>query len=180
MSKHFNAGRRHENSRLRQAVRQALRDFDGRLTTADAAQVAYRHIFDPDELDRIRPNPERFEAELERPTTRPSTSATNVARPVVGPSRDERNLGELYAIYVDPDVWSEGAGRALLERAEERHADGYEEATLWVLTENPRARRFYEQAGWAADGTEKTEEWLGVEASETRYRKSFKSSRSRS
>jgi hypothetical protein len=46
MSKHFNAGRRHENSRLRQAVRQALRDFDGRLTTADAAQVAYRHIFE--------------------------------------------------------------------------------------------------------------------------------------
>ena len=33
------------NSRLRQAVRQALDEFDGKLSTGDAAQVAYPHIF---------------------------------------------------------------------------------------------------------------------------------------
>jgi len=28
---------------------------------------------------------------------------------------------------------------------------------LWVLEENARARRFYERAGWASDGTRKDE-----------------------
>ena len=66
----------------------------------------------------------------------------------VGPSRDERGIGELYAIYVEPDQWSTGAGRALIERAEERLRHAYGEATLWVLEDNPRARAFYERGGW--------------------------------
>ena len=31
-------------------------------------------------------------------------------------------------------------------------AAGYREAALWVLQDNARARPFYSQAGWAADG----------------------------
>ena len=94
----------------------------------------------------------------------------------VGPSRDERGLGELYAIYVDPDSWSQGAGRALVARAEEQLAGEYEEATLWVLAANPRARHFYERAGWLPDGTSKSEERLGVRAEELRYRKTLATS----
>jgi RimJ/RimL family protein N-acetyltransferase len=41
---------------------------------------------------------------------------------------------------------------------------------LWVLPGNARARRFYERAGWAADGTEKTSEAFGVSFDEVRYR----------
>ena len=82
----------------------------------------------------------------------------------VGPSRDEHGVGELYAIYVDPDEWSRGAGRALIVRAEERLAEQYAEATLWVLEENPRARRFYESAGWQPDGGRQKVERLGVVA----------------
>ncbi len=93
----------------------------------------------------------------------------------VGPSRDERGLGELYAIYVDPDEWSTGAGRALIERAEEQLRGDYEEVTLWVLEQNPRARRFYEHAGWAEDGERKAEARWGVRAPEVRYRKRFTS-----
>jgi len=91
----------------------------------------------------------------------------------VGPSRDERGLGELYAIYVDPDAWSTGAGLALIERAEEQLRSEYEVATLWVLEANPRARRFYERAGWTPDGARKAEERWGVRAPEVRYRKTL-------
>lgn len=148
-------------------------------------QIAYRHVFPPAGLDALAVDETRWRHRFRTP---PPGWATFVAErdgdvvgfASVGPGRDDHTMGELYAIYVDPDVWSEGAGRALLERAEERLAEEYDTAILWVLTENPRARRFYEQAGWVTDGTEKTEEWLGVQASETRYRKSFNSSRSRS
>jgi GNAT superfamily N-acetyltransferase len=148
-------------------------------------QRAYRHIFDPDELDRIQPNWERFAHELERPPTGRATFVAEldgrvVGFAVVGPSRDERRLGELYAIYVDPDAWSRGAGRGLIVRAEERLAEEYEEAALWVLEENARARTFYERAGWQPDGARKFFRRPGFAAPEVRYRKLLSSLRSRS
>ena len=54
----------------------------------------------------------------------------------------------------------------------------YDEATLWVLEDNPRARRFYELAGWRPDGARKADEWFEVSATEVRYRKRLRSSRS--
>ena len=91
----------------------------------------------------------------------------------VGPSRDERGIGELYAIYVHPDWWGTGAGRALIERGETDLRSHYAEAVLWVLEDNPRARSFYEAAGWSPDGAVKSDERWGVRAPEVRYRKSF-------
>jgi ribosomal protein S18 acetylase RimI-like enzyme len=91
----------------------------------------------------------------------------------VGPSRDEDGggTGELYGIYVRPDAWGRGAGQALMACA---HADlrrrGFDEATLWVLADNPRARRFYERAGWTPDGTVKDDEFLDTPVQEVRYR----------
>jgi len=32
--------------------------------------------------------------------------------------------------------------------------EGFTSATLWVLRDNPRARAFYEKAGWLATGKE--------------------------
>ena len=98
----------------------------------------------------------------------------------VGPSRDGGKVGELYAIYVDPDTWSTGVGRALIEQAEVRLAERYDDATLWVLDDNPRARRFYERAGWQTDGARKTEQRLGVATIEVRYAKQLSRSTSRS
>lgn len=75
-----------------------------------------------------------------------------------GPSRDEANVGEVYAIYVDPEHWDRGHGRALLSVAVGGLVDaGYQEATLWVLSSDARARRFYHIAGWVSDGAVKTE-----------------------
>jgi GNAT superfamily N-acetyltransferase len=142
-------------------------------------QAAYRHVFPADELDRggfIQAA--RWRERLDRPPTGWSTfvadrDGTVVGFTSVGPSRDERGVGELYAIYVDPDEWSTGTGRALIERAEERLREGYAEVTLWVLEDNPRARRFYERAGWTLDGARKAESRWDVRAPEVRYRKRF-------
>ena len=140
-------------------------------------QAAYRHVFPAEELDRggfIQAA--RWRERLDRPPAGWSTfvaerDGTVVGFTSVGPSRDERGIGELYAIYVDPDEWSTGTGRALIERAEERLREDYTEVTLWVLEDNPRARRFYERAGWSLDGGLKAELRWGVRAPEVRYRK---------
>lgn len=93
----------------------------------------------------------------------------------VGPSRDpdaDEDVGEVYAVYVLPAEWSRGVGRRLLHGAEEAmRSAGFREATLWVLDDNPRARRAYEAAGWALDGAEKEDVVLGsVSITEVRYR----------
>jgi ribosomal protein S18 acetylase RimI-like enzyme len=62
-------------------------------------------------------------------------------------------VGELYALYVTPAWWSAGAGRALMGSVlSALAAGGYRRVVLWVLADNARARRFYERAGFAADG----------------------------
>ena len=92
----------------------------------------------------------------------------------MGPAADAPSDGEIYAINIDPDRWERGYGRALLARAEVDLASlGYDEAVLWVLPGNERARRFYEATGWAPDGTERVKEVLGVVVSEIRYRRAL-------
>ncbi|MBQ0852392.1 GNAT family N-acetyltransferase [Streptomyces sp. BH-SS-21] len=77
---------------------------------------------------------------------------------------------ELYAIYVDPGRTGGGVGRALLRASVERcAAAGHDRMLLWVLRENAGARRFYERAGFTADGTEEPYEVEGVEVPEVRY-----------
>jgi GNAT superfamily N-acetyltransferase len=87
-------------------------------------------------------------------------------------SEEEPEVAELEAIYVDPSAWGTGAGPALLSAGEYAlRARGFEEALLWVLEDNPRARRFYESAGWEHDGGRKTWPRMGVEPYIVRYRK---------
>jgi GNAT superfamily N-acetyltransferase len=91
---------------------------------------------------------------------------------VVGPTADPEGAGELYAINVDPGHWRTGAGRVLLAAAHAELArSGHAEAVLWVLPGNDRARRFYEVAGWAVDGGERTSEVFGMVVPEVRYRR---------
>ena len=91
----------------------------------------------------------------------------------LGAARDDdvAGLGELFAIYVLPDAWGSGVGRTLLAETLARlRSEGFAEAILWVFEDNPRTRRFYERAGWHADGGVKDEEWLGAQLREIRYR----------
>jgi ribosomal protein S18 acetylase RimI-like enzyme len=80
-------------------------------------------------------------------------------------------VAELYALYVRPAWWSTGTGRALMEKVLARSAAaGYRSITLWVLRDNQRARRFYDQAGFAPDGATNVLTGLGG-VLEVRYRR---------
>jgi ribosomal protein S18 acetylase RimI-like enzyme len=88
-----------------------------------------------------------------------------------GDSRDADADAELFAIYVLPEAWGSGAGAALMRAGIEAmglRAAG--DAVLWVLDDNPRARRFYEREGWALDGERKEDAYLGLRVAEVRYR----------
>lgn len=141
-----------------------------------AWQVGYAHVFPPEKLAGID------EAARARGWRDGLESGWKVLVPEdlsgfagVGPSREAEREGELYAIYVAPEQWGTGRGRLLMEHAlEELRAQGFAEATLWVLEDNPRARRFYEAAGWRLDGATKDDTFLGIPVREVRYRISLR------
>jgi RimJ/RimL family protein N-acetyltransferase len=81
------------------------------------------------------------------------------------------DVGEVQAIYLAPDAWGTGAGRALMTAALARLTElGYQQATLWVLDSNVRARRFYAAAGFHPDGAVKDDDSHGFVLREIRYR----------
>jgi ribosomal protein S18 acetylase RimI-like enzyme len=90
-----------------------------------------------------------------------------------GPYRDgeiRTDDAELYAIYVDAGQFGAGIGQSLLREAVRRCADAkHPRMLLWVLKGNDRARRFYERAGFTADGAEEPSDVDGVAVPEVRY-----------
>jgi GNAT superfamily N-acetyltransferase len=134
-------------------------------------QQAYDHVFPRERLDAISVE-DRVRFWQPETSLVADVAGTIVGFVSVGPSRDPDADGELYAIYVHPTHWGTGVGRALMEAGEERLRElGHRDVILWVLADNPRARRFYEAAGWFLDGTERSGEHLGVRTREVRYRK---------
>jgi GNAT superfamily N-acetyltransferase len=88
-----------------------------------------------------------------------------------GPSENDDAVGELYAIYVLPAHWGHGAGKALMTEATTAlRRVGFDDAVLWVLEDNPRARVFYERSGWSLDGAVREGTHLGTVTREVRYR----------
>ncbi len=84
----------------------------------------------------------------------------------------EGGLGEIWAIYVDPEAQRRGVGRALMAAATRGLADrGFREAVLWVFEANAPARAFYERLGWAPDGAAKPLAIGGATPIELRYRR---------
>lgn len=99
---------------------------------------------------------------LDRPWPYPPTAAGSAGE-----------VAELYALYVDPGWWSTGTGRALMTQVLGAVLDaGYAAITLWVLEANARARRFYQRAGFAADGARHLLPDLGG-ITEIRYRRAL-------
>ena len=93
----------------------------------------------------------------------------------LGPSRDtdaDPNTAEVSAIYVHPEQWQKGIGRALLSTSlDEVRKRGFDQVTLWVLESNQRARSFYESFGFMQDGTTKDDDhWKSFVIREVRYR----------
>jgi len=95
----------------------------------------------------------------------------------LGATRDQEasSVGELFAMYVLPEEWGQGVGRALMfETLKALRDEGFAEAILWVLEDNPRTRRFYELSGWCLDGGVKEEDLLETRVREVRYRITLK------
>jgi GNAT superfamily N-acetyltransferase len=85
-----------------------------------------------------------------------------------GPPSGRPLAAELYTLYVAPEHWSTGTGRALMDRVlAEARAEGHPQIILWVLRDNRRARRFYERAGFRRKGAEHPSYFAGVP--EVRY-----------
>lgn len=91
-----------------------------------------------------------------------------------GPPRDEDvplPAAEVYAIYVLPESWRRGAGRALLEVATDQWlAQGATTLVVWVLETNAPGRAFYEALGWSPDGARQEIDLGGFAVTEVRYR----------
>jgi ribosomal protein S18 acetylase RimI-like enzyme len=149
-------------------------------------QHAYAHIFPADQLASI--SEERRAEGWARWLTEGAAPSHIlvvdgpggvVGFAALGPARNEpESAGELFAIYVLPEEAGRGIGRALMAETVSRlAADGFENAILWVLEDNPRTRRFYEAAGWRADGGVKDETRLDTAVRELRYRIGLDASR---
>ncbi|MEV7730028.1 GNAT family N-acetyltransferase [Streptomyces sp. NPDC087917] len=74
---------------------------------------------------------------------------------------------ELFALYARPELVGTGIGRALLGEVLRRTP--HSALRLWVVEGNTRARRFYERAGFLADGAGRVDEYHGVLVPEVRY-----------
>lgn len=90
------------------------------------------------------------------------------------PTEEEPDAGEeaeLATIYLLPEVWGQGMGYALFQRAVEgATASGCTRLGLWVLDTNARGRRFYERAGMTLDPERVRVETLGGQpVREVRY-----------
>jgi GNAT superfamily N-acetyltransferase len=147
-------------------------------------KTAYREIMPDQVLDHLRLG--EFEATWNKNLVRPERlnlvcemEEGLVGFAALGPSRDHdtdsAKTGEMYALYVEPDHWGKGAGRALWERAlDELQARGYRDVILWVLEANARARGFYEHVGFQLEpGTNKTIERYSVTIPEVRYKRAL-------
>ena len=157
-------------------------------TAADAAaiaevhvrtwQSAYAHVFGAERLAGVTaearlPMWHRILGGSEQTVFVAEEDARIIGFCGVGAGRGDAD-GELYAIYVEPEAWGSAAGTALMQAGiDELRARGCRDAILWVLEDNPRARRFYEREGWRLDGARRDGEHLGVRTVEVRYRRSL-------
>jgi ribosomal protein S18 acetylase RimI-like enzyme len=145
-----------------------------RVASWNAAYAAHlpADAWDDYDLDAAA---QRLADSIEAGSTRVLVAASGdgiVGYSIFGAVRDDDlrdGTSEVYSIYVHPDAWSTGAGRDLMsETLAVLHG---RLVVLWVLEDNHRARRFYELAGFVADGNRKHAEMPGGPVPEVRYRR---------
>ena len=122
-------------------------------------RVAYRDVMPADFLAGLEVRPEIVRNRADALASGRVTGRVAVRDDVrgfalYGPSRDEDVPG--MEVYVLPEEFSTGMGRALMASAvEDLASSGHREAGLWVLAANARARRFYERFGFSLSGRSK-------------------------
>jgi GNAT superfamily N-acetyltransferase len=145
---------------------------------------AYRGLLPDQLLDDLRwqDRKVRWDANLAQPSTTKIQVASTTQLKIlgfasVGPCRDddlvEKDIYELYAMYLSPDVWRKGVGAKLLNSVIAEIPDNSRSISLWVLEGNLGGRAFYESQGFESDGTTQIANILGYELVEIRYRKNL-------
>ena len=144
-------------------------------------QAAYRDILPDEVLDNL--SVEQFEANWRKnfSDTQRINLVLEYGRDIsgfiaFGKSRDADatvETGEIYGLYLIPNLWGTGFGRVLWAGASQCVLSRFSVLTLWVLQKNTRARRFYERMGLEYDEQIKDISLYGVQLPEVRYRKNF-------
>ena len=145
-------------------------------------QVGYRGLLPAPYLDALRPEDRARRYAFEQmnpqgPFTQVAVDGDTICGHVTtGRCRDAdlQGGGEIWAIYVDPPRWGGGIGcRLMTTGCAYMRGLGYEMASLWVLSGNDRARRFYESTGWCCDGTQRTDSIGNHLVHEVRYQRAL-------
>jgi ribosomal protein S18 acetylase RimI-like enzyme len=144
-----------------------------------AWRAAYGHILDRDWLAglSIEARATRWQGILTASDSQNVVAKMNgnvVGFASFGNCRDEgapSDQGELWALYVEPDAWGHGVGRALLDHAVTNlQREGFRSTSLWVLVENHRGIAFYEACGFSRiHGSEKQFELGNRTVEEVRF-----------
>ena len=83
---------------------------------------------------------------------------------------DMAGWGEIVSLYVLPECWGRGYGKALLRFAMQALGEmGAGPYYLWVFQKNANARRFYERQGFRATGVQQVLEIGGANVTEEMY-----------
>jgi ribosomal protein S18 acetylase RimI-like enzyme len=142
---------------------------------------AYGGLFGAEDLARIdaRDRADRWREELTRGSSTTLLAERDgrlVGLVSFGKCRDEDlspgTVGEVMAIYVHPDTWGLGFGKALMREALARlRSGGSAEVVLWVIEGNRRAVAFYERLGFKPDGSVRLPEMYGTPTAIVRLRR---------
>jgi GNAT superfamily N-acetyltransferase len=152
-------------------------------------RAAYRGLMPEDVLSGLSVSDrERFWHDaLSAPEPRTSVVVATAARGVIGfaaagpplvpVDRADPTLGDLYALYLDPDSWGRGIATQLHATVLDRlRACGFTSAGLWVLDGNQRALRFYLRHGWTDTGRTQVDRGPGgIELHERRLHRTLMS-----
>ena len=137
-------------------------------------RAAYRDLL-PDEVLASLSVPDREKLWSDFLTARPPHTRAVVATmagaivgfaatgpPLVPTDRADPTVGDLYALYLAPDVWRRGIGTQLHAAAlDQLRSSGFTHAGLWILDTNERALRFYYRHGWTDTGRSQLDQGPG-------------------
>lgn len=126
----------------------------------ETALTAYSHIFPadapPPTIGEVTTQWTGWLADEHRSVLVAEAEGSVVGTGMACPDDVEPHRGHISRLYVRPEFWGAGIGRMLYDACvDELRAMGFNDATLWTLEANTKARSWYERLGWTCTGETK-------------------------